>query len=222
MPNPAYRMICVSLLSLVVVASTPQRQQMSLKAVREAIEAKKSGTERSSRLLDLSGYTFDWELGIGGRLRVLVISRNLAGDLLVFREDGSLIHHENVGEITRLQLFDFDGDGVAEIVAEELRARGTGILIREFHVYRVQDSSVDDLWHGVAYCHKLVKSSVPGGDADFEVQRGFLHLEPPGGGAPNSLLFHLVEISVGSRESHTERHAYEFIKKHFREVAWRQ
>jgi hypothetical protein len=208
----------VSLLAL--PAATAANSQLTLEAVREALVSKAAGKGAASAPIDLAGYGFHWEVGIGDDLEAVVISRNLAGSVLVFRPDGSLLASADTGEVTWLQLFDFDGDGTAELVTEEVEARGTGILVKQYHVYRVAGQGLSELWQGTAYSHKMLEESFETGSPTFEVVRGFLRFEPQGGGIPGPRLLHLVEVIRGKNEPRLARHAYLFEGASFREIPW--
>ena len=153
-------------------------------------------------------------------MQAVVVSKNLGGYLFVFHPDGTQLAQEQTGEIIWLQLFDFNGDGIAELVTEEAEARGTGLLVQYFIVYRVVGHQIEQLWRGVAYTHKMLRESFATGTPVFEVTRGFLRFEPSGGGLPGPRLLHLVESSVAGGKVHVSRQAYLLEANSFHEIPW--
>ena len=133
----------------------------------------------------LNGYNFHREVEIGGGVRVIAISRNLAGGLLVFAANGANIATKDTKEITWLQLFDFDEDGVAEIVTEEIHGRGTGVLEKSFHLYRVAGSQIVSLWQGESYTRHAPTPDL------IREREGFIRFDRSGSGT-NARLIHVV------------------------------
>jgi hypothetical protein len=194
--------------------------QLTLGALQGALADLRAGRQAPEPLRPLlTGYQFHWVLELGGDLRLVVISRNLGGTLLVFRPDGSLRARKDTQEITWLQLFNFDEDGQAEIILDEIDGRGTGILLRNFHIYRLAESSIVQLWEGTSY-HRKELPARDDHSAAFELARGFIRCEPSGAGIPEARLLHVIESSRGRRETGSSRQAYSFAKGRFQRIAW--
>lgn len=164
------------------------------------------------------GYGLHWEVSLGQDLKAVLTSRGREGGILLTRADGSLIKRKDVGEITWVQLFDFDGDGQAEIVTEQVEGYGTGILIKSFSVYRASTTGLAQIWTGLSSSHKKLEEPAKSGASAFEEQRGFLRFDPPGGGRREATLLHLVEISRPGQAMRTEKHAFRFIDGSFQPI----
>lgn len=166
-----------------------------------------------------AGYGSHWEVSsLGGGLKVALASRGREDSILLTRANGSLIARKDVGEITWVQLFDFDGDGLAEIVTEQVDGYGTGILIKTFYVYRASGTGLAQIWTGLSSSHKRLKEPTKSGASAFEEQRGFLHFGPPGSGRREATLLHLVETSRPSQALRIEKHAFRFIGGSFQPI----
>ncbi|MFL6232994.1 MAG: hypothetical protein ACJ76N_07660 [Thermoanaerobaculia bacterium] len=201
-------------------AKPKERSQITLGALQGALADLRASRPVPEPLRPLlTGYQFHWVLELGGGLHLVVISRNLGGALLAFRPDGSLRARKDTQEITWLQLFDFDEDGRAEIILDEIDGRGTAILLRNFHIYRLKDNSIVQVWEGTSY-HR--KEPPPRGEhpATFELARAFIRCEPSGAGIPETRLLHVIEGSQGIRETGSSRQAYSFSKGKFQRIAW--
>jgi hypothetical protein len=118
-------------------------------------------------------------------LHVIVISSNLAGGLAVFRSDGSAVVTQPTREITWVQLFDLDEDGVSEVVTEEIDGRGTGVLEKTFRVYRVTANQVVEIWSGQSFRRHAPDES------RIEETSAFLRFDRSGAGR-NARLTHLI------------------------------
>ena len=196
----------------------------ALEDLRRALEAKAAGREPApgSPPIELSGYSFHWQLEPGADLRVVAVSYNLRGAIFVFDAAGSLRARAEIGELSWLQLFDFDEDGTAELIAEEVDGRGTGVLVKSFRVYRLSTSAVEPLWQGVSFSRKALGQDPRTGDSRFELIRGYLRCEPSGSGRARPRLLHLQEVLEPETELRTLRRAYELEGKAFRPLPWAQ
>ena len=171
----------------------PANTALTLQRARQLLETPTGSTIGP---IALSGYSFHREVEIGKGLRAIVISRNLGGGLLVFGADGVLAEAEETEEITWIQLFDLDEDGVSEIVTEEIGGRGTGVLDKHFSVYRCTPQSIKRVWTGESYSRRSPKPE------RFEETNGFLRFDASGGGM-NARLMHLVVDSSGQQTQKT-------------------
>src|SRR5262245_621366 len=133
------------------ILAVPGQSPLSLQQLEQGIDRFVAGQGQPSDLpFDISGYSSHWRVDPGGGRTVVVMSRNLNGYLLLFSHDGLLVATVATGEIVSIQVCDLDQDGVAEIILDEVKGRGTGLLMREFHLYRLSRTSVEDLWHGTS------------------------------------------------------------------------
>lgn len=101
--------------------------------------------------VSLAGYNFHREILVGSRIRVIAVSKNLGGALLVFDAEGKLRDTCKTDEILAIQLVDLDHDGIDEIVTEEVWNRATGPFNTGFVVYRVVPAPCRSVWHGEAF-----------------------------------------------------------------------
>jgi hypothetical protein len=210
--------LCIFLLG--AAGKLGDRGSLTLVSLQKALKDKAAGREVPELFGPiLAGYRFHWELDLGRQSHLVVISRNLGGSLLAFRPDGSLQARRETQEITWLQLFDFDEDGQAEVILDEIDGRGTGILLRNFHIYRLGDRSIVPLWEGISY-HRKALPAVGGHPEAVDLSRAFIRCEPSGSGVPEARLLHIVEKTPGRRETVVSRQAYSFSKGKFQRIAW--
>ncbi len=201
------------------LAGAEQGAEVTLGSLRRAIDAKRAGRPVPGPFAGaLAGYGFHWEIELGPDLRLVAVSRNLGGSLFTFGRDGAVLARRDTGEITALQLFDFDEDGLAEVILDEIDGRGTGVLLRNFHVYRSGRTSIGHLWEGVSYHRKLLPAGGDGSPA-FEVRRGFLRCEPSGAGVPVARLLHVLE-DARRQGPVVSRQAYAYSAGRFEPIAW--
>jgi hypothetical protein len=161
---------------------------LTLEQARRSLAQRVKGEAASIGLMNLEAFNFSWDLGIGRGLTVLAISCDLKGGLVAFRDDGSLIASEPAGEITSVQLFDLNEDGIAEVVTEEVAGRGTGVLMKNFCLYSVTTETIKKLWSGESYFRSVPLK---------EERVGFVRFDPSGGGRPRAQLVHLVRTDRG-------------------------
>src|SRR5437879_5971806 len=82
--------------------------------------------------IDVQNLNYSREVEIGGGFRVIVLSKNMGGALILFSPQQLAEDSMATNEITWLQLFDLNDDGISELVTEEIEAQGTGILVKYF------------------------------------------------------------------------------------------
>jgi hypothetical protein len=201
------------LLLLFTMLSQPQlagqeKGPMSLQDLERAIDRFRSnGGQPSDIPIDLSGYSHHWSFEPGGGLTVVAISCNLNGYLLAFSRDGLLASSAPTGEVVSAQVCDLDEDGNAEIVLDEVKARGTGMLTREFHLYQVAGSSVKDLWHGTSFSHLYHEEG--SGRSYSSFARGTIRCDPSGGGRSSARLVYATETDNGKGKRQRKESALE-------------
>lgn len=169
----------------------------TLEVTRRALSQKMAGAAVSAvGSIQLGGFDYYRELDLGNQVRVIAVSGNVESGILAFRPDGSSLAVQRTGEIVWLMLFDFDGDGTAELVTEEVTGRGTGLLEKAFVVYAIGDSGVKRLWTGESY-HRAVPWSTGDKPPTKEERQAFLRLDRerlayftprPGGGLKETIL----------------------------------
>lgn len=174
-------------------STAPADAPLTLERARQLLETRTAPAVGS---IALNGYSFHREIGIGKGVRVIVISRNLGGGLLVFDANGANVSTKQTNEITWIQLFDLDEDGVAEIVTEEIESRGTGVLEKRFHVYRFATGRIESVWVGESYSRHA-----PTPEA-IEETMGFIRFDPSGAGR-NARLTHVVLDGAGQQRRAT-------------------
>jgi hypothetical protein len=177
-------------------AQAPPGKHSSLDQLRAAIREFRQGAGKTvDSPLELDGYSFDWELRTGGDFTVVVLSRNLKGQLAVFSGDGRLATSKDIGEVQSVQLCDLDNDGISEAITDEVRERGTGLLTRYFGVYRATGTSVDKLWDGVSFGHVYHEDGK--GKPYFSSSVGLLRCDPSGGDRPRPRLMYASATDDG-------------------------
>lgn len=96
--------------------------------------------------IDLRGYNFHQEFSLGQSGTGIAISCQGGGGFALFAKDGTLISTARTEEIGWVQLVDLDEDGTPEILTEETTQYGTGILVKEFVLYRVTQRKLTPAW----------------------------------------------------------------------------
>jgi hypothetical protein len=177
-------------------AQNPSAKGSSLDQFRAAIEEfRQSAGKTVDSPLELAGYSFDWELRTGGDFTVVVISRNLKGQVAIFASDGGLTTSRDIGEVQSVQLCDLDDDGVSEIITDEVREVGTGLLTRYFGVYRASKTAVDKLWDSVSFGYLYHEDAK--GKSYFSSAVGYLRCDPSGGDRPRPRLIYASATDDG-------------------------
>jgi hypothetical protein len=138
--------------------------------------------------ISLQGLNYSREIDIGKGLRVLVLSKNMSGGLILFSRDGVAKSFLATEEITSLQIFDLNEDGVSELITEEIEGRGTGVLVKNFKVYKFDAEDIKEIWKGQSY-----SLSAPW-NPDNKTQRvhetqSFLRFDRGIGGAPSRMTY---------------------------------
>jgi len=198
-------------------------EALDLDSVRRILSAVRSGGgQPPSPQIALDGYSFHWEVDLGAEHRVIAISRNLGGLLLAFRPDGSLLGEKATNEITWLQVFDFDRDGLAEIVTEQITARGTGIVEKSYYINKISEDGVLELWTGTSYHHEMLRESLESGRPRFQVTYGYIYPDTSSIDFEEVRLIHLVETKTKGGKTSSKRHAYALRNGVFQEVALTQ
>lgn len=202
-----------AILSLLCLGAGADQQQTELEAVRETLRGARRFDYPAPMTpkipIKLDGYYFHWEVDVGAGKRVILVSRMGGGTLLAFAADGSLLGRKETDEPTWMGLFDFDDlDGIAEIMTEEVKGRGTAFVLKRFHVYGVGDQGPRDLWQA----DSLERS-------EDKTVRGFIRCEPSGSGVPYARLTYFRETRQGGKTS-LERFSFAFRNGTFKEVPW--
>ncbi len=192
-----------------------------IETLRHALEARTRNEEpdQSVARIDLRGYNWHRRLDPSPSLAVVAVSYFLRGDLFLFDAGGSLLTRVETSELIWLQLFDFDQDGVDELITEEVDLRGTGVLIKSFHIYRISRAAIELLWEGISYSRKWLGQDPVTGESRVEFTRGYLRGEP-GGYGRSARLLHLRDTLESGGEPRIIREGYELTEEGFRSVSW--
>jgi hypothetical protein len=166
----------------------PSAARPSLQEARAALEVR---THTEVGAISLNGYSFHREILLGHGMRVIAISRNLGGGLLFFQGE-ACVATRSTSEITWLQVFDVDEDGVAELITEEIDDRGTGVMRKSFYIYRIVTDRVETLWKGSSYDRETLA------DGTVVERESFLRFDASGAGR-NTRVTHLSLASDGDR-----------------------
>lgn len=138
----------------------PPSPQTAFTLVQAAIHWRSEGFEEPAEALglDLSGFNWAQVIDLGERtapcgerraphLTAILVSRNHDGDLLTFGPEGDFLSHEEIPEPVTYQPYDLDGDGLAELLVDEVDDWGTGIYIRFYNLYQFSDDgSAEEVW----------------------------------------------------------------------------
>ena len=141
--------------------------------------------------IDLAAFNFSREVEIGGGIRVIVISTNHEGGLAAFREDGTLIQTLKTDEITWLQLFDLNEDGISEIVTEEVNGWGTGVLRKSFNLYIFSRSAIKKAWQADSYILEAVPKRATDAPT-VNIRTGYVRFDASGFGEPAKMTYVLL------------------------------
>ena len=153
--------------------------------------------------IGLDGFQWAREIHLGRGWVGQAVSCVLGGGILVFDPDGRLAGFRRTWEINSLQLFDFDEDGIDELIAEQKDGVGTGVALWNYHVYQVAVSGLTELWSGTSWSYRAAVVEAP----RFE-EHGFLRFIPSGRGERFTKLVHLFGPADGSS---FERRVYAFV-----------
>ena len=125
--------------------STEKRQSgLSIDEARKLVATHLTDTRMGS--IEFRGFDYSRELELGMGIRAIVVSNTRTGGVAAFREDGSLLGTLAGQKVTSIQIFDLDGDGVSELMTEEIKDSGTGVLVKEFVLYHLSGDGVAAVW----------------------------------------------------------------------------
>ncbi len=194
-----------------------------IESLRHALEARTRNEEpdQSVTRIDLRGYNWHRRIDPSPSIRVVAASYHRRGELFLFDAGGSLLKRLKTHELTWLQLFDFDLDGIDEIITEEIDGSGTGVIIKSYHIYRISQADIEPLWEGVSYSRKWFGKDPETGESKVEMIRGYLRYEPSANGRPTTRLLHLQEVrEPGEEVVRISRQGYHLTKEGFQPVPW--
>ena len=104
---------------------------------------------------------------------------------MIFDSAGKLIAFRRTGNIKSTQMLDIDEDGQDEIITDEIDGTGTGIGRDGYHIYRLGNNKLEQLWHGESY----YLDAFPGQHVE---RQGFIRFMESGWGVPLTRLVHTV------------------------------
>jgi hypothetical protein len=125
-------------------------------AIVHAMQRADAGDRASAEALgiDLKAYNWTWDLSAqrGLRQHLVTISKMWDSELFLFGPSGKLLSRlSSPGEMHSIQLFDFDGDGNAEIICTQTTDRGTGVLRDEFIIYSTFAGRLHEIWRAPSF-----------------------------------------------------------------------
>jgi hypothetical protein len=175
-----------------------QNHAVTIDLVRRALETP-HGHEPSipGISLDLSGYNFHWEIGLGNDYRIILLSKHLSGAIFFFDQEGQLSTQQETSEIVSATTFDFDQDGLAEVILDQVDGRGTGLFEKRYHAYKFSSGRILHLWSGISYSRRMLPESLTKEPLLYEIVYGFIRADQPGGGRRSSRLMYWSETRRG-------------------------
>lgn len=193
MIRAARRLAFPALLLILTAFSTTARAQdsqgSSALTIDQARQILDRGTPSATLgAITLEGLNYSREIGLGQGLRVIVLSKNTGGGLLLFSPSGVLQNSIATGEITWIQLFDLNDDGISEVVTEEVEGRGTGILVKNFKLYTVADGRIEQIWKHLSYRRESSWNPASPQQNVNEMQC-FLRFDAAGGGSASRMTY---------------------------------
>jgi hypothetical protein len=222
-------MLLLLLASILPAVGPAQRQAstptpvLSVAPVRAAlIDARSGHRELATSLgIDLAGFNWSQEVDIGqpampcdaepvGSTTVFLVSRHLSGEMFVFGADGHLVSRLAIGEPVTYQPIDLDGDGVVELMVEEVDGDGTGSYETGYHIYGAFAEGVRQLWTAPA----LWSWS----NRDPEQGRGLLRFEWRWAHSGPLVLYFADGIRDGKRVR--RREAWEYLNGKFKRITF--
>jgi hypothetical protein len=202
-------------------SSTPPapKPAFSITQARDALIEGRSGHRESATSLgiDLAGFNWFQEIAIAQRavtpqqvVTVFLLSRHLSGEIFAFGPDGRLASRLAIGEPVTYQPIDLDGDGLMELMVEEVDGYGTGIYETGYHIYGALAERVKQVWTAPA----LWSWS----NRDPEQGRGLLRFEWRWG-HPGPLVLYFAD---GVRDGKTvkRREAWEYVNGKFKRTTF--
>jgi hypothetical protein len=179
--------VAVWLAPLVLSCSAPAAEDLeyapgtTIRSVETAIARflENEPVDRRFREL-LAGYSAHLVFRLGTGESVVLITGNLHGTLL--RADGKerIIQSVESAEIVSWSFCDLDENGIAELITDEIDGRGTGELIRNYHLYLLSPAISRTEWDAPS----VVRISNDGEPKAWEADEvsGAVRCEPSGSG----------------------------------------
>lgn len=138
--------------------------------------------------VSLQGLVYSRELELGAGLRLILLSKDRSGGLALFSAEGVLADSISSGEFTWIQLFDLNGDGISEVITEEIAGRGTGVLIKDYNFYAIVNGQIKKLWQRRSYNFESLWSSARAPSKGQE-SKYFLRFDGPAAGIPARMTY---------------------------------
>jgi hypothetical protein len=139
--------------------------------------------------VDLNALNFSRELEIGGGFRIIVISTDLGGGLILFTPKGLAENSIPTQEITWLQLFDLNDDGISELATEESEGHATDILVKNFKLYKFDPSGIKKIWEDRSYIEEARYEPAHPTQSHVHEEQYFLRFDSGGGGSPTRMTY---------------------------------
>lgn len=150
--------------------------------------------------LTLAGCDTYEEVRLSTEVVLLAFPCRAGGGLAAFDSTGKLRSTIATGEFTSIALWDVDEDGTLEVLLDEVTQWGTGLLAREYRLYRVSAGRLSEVWRAVSTSRHSSWTPDAGAGPETEEQSGFTRFEPGGGGHPPRWVYTLRRNERGPSE----------------------
>ena len=200
--------LAVGCVSAICAEGAPGRTVGTLEEARSLLDSQRP-TGALIGQLTLQGCNAHWELRVGSQLTILAVACREGGGLAIFPADGRLSSTHVTGELVTAQLIDIDEDGTPELLTDEVSGSGTGLMMRDYHLYQLAGASINDLWHGLSVSRET-RWTAAGGTTQSSEETGFVRFEPSGGGSPARLVHMVTKPGKAGRLAVSRIDTYEW------------
>ncbi|MGX9725771.1 MAG: YdcF family protein [Candidatus Electronema sp. VV] len=163
---------------------------LTLDAVHKVCEGRFQRGESGGSIGPISSAGLDWcvDLNIGGGLKIAALSGNLHGGLLLFDAKGKLLSLLETPELKEIQLFHLEENSSVPfgLAVTQVDCHGTGVAEYNYHLYKVADGRLKELWKGLSYFLDASDST------KIEERQGFIRFHSPGWGDSYLKLVHIT------------------------------
>lgn len=168
------------------VQAAQQAPAITIEHAREMLETSSSGEILGN--ISLTAVNYFREVGLGHGIRTIVVSTNMGGGIAIFSSKGVMESSLATGEADSIRLFDLNGDGVSEILTDEITDRGTGIPVKNFNLYAVSGNGIRRVWKGLSYRRETPWQP---GQATIKVHelQNFIRFDGAGAGYPSRMTY---------------------------------
>lgn len=150
---------------------------LDLRAARDILDnARRLGG--SVGTIALNGFNEYREVELGKGLRALVISCQGGGGIALFDPDGLAAVTLRTDEIQSIMLYDLDRDGISDLITEQLTQYGTGLIGKEYRIYRVRSRELLLSWSGESFLRSIPLRARTGQETE---RTSFIHFDDSDG-----------------------------------------